>query len=277
MSGLLQLARPINAAMAFVGVVAAGFVAVGFPAFMAVLVPLVVAGFAAVAFTAGGNALNDIYDRTTDVINHPERPIPSGRVTVQRAGVFAASAFGVAFVLGALLNIWCFLIVASNALLMYAYESDLKARGFSGNVAISYLVASLFLFGGFAVAPNIPVALERVAVLAALAFFATLGREITKDIEDIAGDVDRRTLPQRIGVRSAGLVAGAALFTGVALSVVPWYLRLLSIGYVVIVVLADGMFIYAALQCAAHPGRSQRITKYAMVVALVAFLAGGFP
>jgi hypothetical protein len=35
------------------------------------------------------------------------------------------------------------------------------------------------------------------------------------------------------------------------------------------------MFIYAALHSAANPTQSQRVTKYAMVVALVAFLAGG--
>ena len=112
--------------------------------------------------------------------------------------------------------------------------------------------------------------------MAALAFFTTIGREITKDIEDIRGDVDRRTLPRRIGSRRAGLVAAISLFVGVALSLVPFALGVLSLGYAILVVPADGMFIYAALHSAANPARSQRVAKYGMIVALAAFLAGAF-
>jgi len=88
--------------------------------------------------------------------------------------------------------------------------------------------------------------------------------------------VDRRTLPRRIGIRSAGIVAAVALLAGVALSVVPLWFRILSLGYAILVLPADGMFIYAALHSAANPSRAQRVTKYGMIVALAAFLTGAF-
>jgi 4-hydroxybenzoate polyprenyltransferase len=62
----------------------------------------------------------------------------------------------------------------------------------------------------------------------------------------------------------------------VVLSLVPLVLGVLSVWYAILVIPADGMFIYAALHSAANPSRSQRVTKYAMIVALVAFLAGAF-
>ena len=91
----------------------------------------------------------------------------------------------------------------------------------------------------------------------------------------MAGDVDRRTLPQQIGARRAGLVATSAFTAAVVLSVVPWSLQILGFPYAALVVPADGMFIYAALYSAARPTASQRVAKYGMIVALVAFLAGG--
>jgi len=94
-----------------------------------------------------------------------------------------------------------------NIVLMVSYEAALKARGAPGNLVIAYLVGSLFLFAGVSVFRSSIDPLVRTGILAALAFFTTLGREITKDIEDMRGDVDRRTLPHRIGPRRAGVSA----------------------------------------------------------------------
>lgn len=281
MPGLVRLARPLNSIMSAAGVGIGGVVAVGGGAWSEFAVPLALAAIAAASFTAGGNALNDIYDRGTDAVNHPERPLPSGQVTLARAKVFAGVAFSIAVVLAAFVNLWALAIVVINAGLMLSYESSLKAQGAPGNVVIALLVGSLFLFGGAALYRDSLSPLIRTGFLASLASLATLGREITKDIEDMRGDVDRRTLPQRIGARSAAGVAAGALLFGVGWSLVPLFERILYVGngglaYAVLVIPADGMFIYAAIHSAANPGRSQRVTKYGMIVALAAFLAGAF-
>ncbi len=260
--------------MSAVGVAVGGLVAVGSGAWGTYAVPLLFAAAAAALSTAGGNALNDLFDQETDKVNHPDRPLIRGTVTVPEARNFALSAFVVAAVCGGLASPPCFAMVVVNASLMYAYEARLKKQGASGNLVIAYLVGSLFLFAGFAVFRADPAPLVSTGVLALLAFLSTVGREITKDIEDMAGDVDRHTLPQRIGAVPAGRVAAGALGAGVVLSAVPWYAGILHWTYGPVVLLADGMFIYAALYSAAKPTRSQRVTKYAMVVALLAFLAG---
>ena len=276
MAGILRLARPLNCLMSAVGVGIGGIVGVGSAAWAAFAAPLVLAAAAAAAFTAGGNALNDIFDRETDRVNHPDRPLASGRLTLSAARIFAVSAFALAALLALFINRPALAIVAVNVMLMVSYEAWLKARGAVGNLVIAYLVGSLFLFAGVSVFGSAIDPLIRTGILATLAFLATLGREITKDIEDMHGDVDRHTLPQEIGAKRAGTVVGFVLVLCVALSVLPLYLRVLGIGYAILVVPADGMFIYAALHSAANPARSQRVTKYAMIVALAAFLAGAF-
>ncbi len=275
-AGLLRLARPVNCVMSAVGVAIGGVVGVGSRAWGDLAQPLVLAAAAAAAFTAGGNALNDIFDRETDRINHPDRPLASGHLTLGTARAFAGSAFAIAALLAVFINGLALAIVGVNVLLMVSYEAWLKARGAAGNVVIAYLVGSLFLFAGVSVFQSALGPLIRTGILAALAFLATLGREITKDIEDMQGDVDRRTLSQRVGANRAGAVAAFALALCVALSFLPLYYGVLGVGYLVLVLPADGMFIYAALHSAANPARSQRVTKYAMIVALAAFLAGAF-
>jgi geranylgeranylglycerol-phosphate geranylgeranyltransferase len=276
MAGLVRLARPLNAGMSAIGVAVGGVVAVGREAWGVAAVPLALAATAAAAFTAGGNALNDLYDRETDGVNHPDRPLASGQMTVRTAWAFVGASFGVAAILAAFVNVFALGLVALNAALMFSYEAGLKARGAPGNLVIAYLVGSLFLFAGVAVFRETSEPLIRTGVLAALASVATLGREITKDIEDLRGDVDRRTLPRRIGVRAAGLLAAIALLAGAALSSLPLLFQVLGWGFAILVLPADGMFIYAAFHSAANPSRSQRVTKYAMIVALAAFLAGAF-
>ncbi len=276
MRGLLALSRPVNCLMAAAGVLIGTVAAGGVAAWSSATLSIGLAALAAALFTAGGNAMNDLFDVETDRINHPERPLASGTVSRRTAKtftvlVFAGSAVAAAFVSAANLG-----IVLLNAGVMYGYERRWKSQGLSGNFAVSYLVGSLFLFAAVAVYSGAVAPLIRGTILAALASFATAGREITKDIEDMAGDVDRRTLPQRVGAANAGFAATGFLVIAVGLSLFPSYFGVLGLGYLIVVLVADGMFIYAALHSAANPSRSQRVTKYAMIVALAAFLAGAF-
>jgi len=262
----------MSAAGVLIGTVAVG----GLSSWSARPVSIGLAALAAALFTAGGNAMNDLFDVETDRVNHPDRPLPSKTVSLEAAKVFTMAVFAGAAIAAVFVSFANLAIVFVNAGVMYAYERRWKSQGIPGNLAISYLVGSLFLFTAVAVYSGPIEPLIRGTILAALASFATLGREITKDIEDMRGDADRRTLPQRIGGANAGRVAAGFLLIAVGLSLFPAYLRVLGWGYLAIVFLADGMFIYAALHSAANPSRSQRVTKYGMIVALGAFLAGAF-
>ncbi len=222
-------------------------------------------------FTAAGNTLNDYYDRDVDKVAHPARPIPSGLVSPRAARTMSATLFAVALGASVFVNIWAVSIVVTSAAVMVGYEVFLKAEGLAGNLAIGWLTGALFLFGGAAVE-----SLELAWILAALAFLATLGREIVKDVQDIAGDKGvRRTLPLRVGSRRAGAAASVAFVAAVALSPAPYLLDLLSAWYLPVVLAADAIFIYCALIHFRSPEQGQKAAKLAMLVALVAFLVGG--
>ncbi|MEZ4901296.1 MAG: UbiA-like protein EboC [Spirosomataceae bacterium] len=95
----LQLARPANIVTAIADIMAgmaiAQFTFEVSPAYW--LIP------ATIGLYGGGVVLNDVFDAQLDAIERPERPIPSGKVTVKSAtiwgifllclGVFSASVF----------------------------------------------------------------------------------------------------------------------------------------------------------------------------------------
>jgi geranylgeranylglycerol-phosphate geranylgeranyltransferase len=228
-------------------------------------------------FTGGGNALNDFFDRDIDRKNHPERPIPSGEIAPRAAFDFALILFVAAIVASVFINLAALGVVLVSLFLMIAYEVRFKSSGWSGNLLIGWLVGSLFLFAGLCVSEGEVRPLQVAASLAVLAGLSTVGREIVKDVEDVAGDVGRATLPKTRGVPFAIHVAQSFLVVAVVLSLVPAALGVLSFWYVPVVALADAIFIGAALYSATSPGRAERLMKVAMVVALVAFLAGGLP
>jgi geranylgeranylglycerol-phosphate geranylgeranyltransferase len=224
-----------------------------------------------IAFTAAGNSLNDYFDREVDKVAHPERPIQTGSVTTSGALIAAALLFAIALALSFMINLWSIAMVITSIVVMIGYEKFLKAEGIAGNLAISWLTGALFLFGGAAVE-----SLELAWILAALASLATLGREIVKDIQDIEGDKGSRlTLPMRIGIRRAGILASLGFLAAVALSPAPLLLDLLSFWYVPVVAAADAIFIYCALIHFRDPKMGQKVAKLAMLVALLAFLVGG--
>ncbi len=269
--GVLGLFRLGNCAMAALGALLAAIVCVGVDGLEGYSTEVVLSMAVVVLFTAAGNSLNDYFDRETDKLAHPRRPIPSGSVRPSQALGLSVALFTGAQALSFLVNAWAVAIVAASILVMAGYEKFLKAEGFAGNLAISWLTGALFLFGGTAVDR-----LDLAWILATLAFLATLGREIVKDIQDIEGDKGaRHTLPMRIGTKRAGVLASASFGFAVGLSPAPYVLGLLSWPYVPVVAVADGIFIYCALIHFRNPEKGQKVAKLAMLVALLAFLFGG--
>ncbi len=282
LSHYITLLRPLNAVMAGVGVFVGGIVAVGTDiAGNEILFRVVLAYFAAFFATGAGNALNDVVDAETDQINHPERPIPSGKLSRSQVMRVVVIGYGLTFLLAAFINYLNFIIAFFNISMMVGYELKLKKLGFVGNLSISYLTGSVFLFGGAATLEN-GALIDMITssefgvtvILAFLAFLASVGREIIKDIQDIEGDTDRQTLPMRIGKQRAGMLAGIMILSAVGLSWLPYYYEILGNVYLGIVAIADVLFVYTVVNAVGNPALSQKMAKFAMLIALIAFLAG---
>jgi geranylgeranylglycerol-phosphate geranylgeranyltransferase len=266
MVAAIRLMRPFNCVMSAVAVWL-GALAVSTET---TLVKLVCALACGALITAGGNTINDCFDVEGDRINHPERPIPSGRISKTKAWYLAALELLIGLALGLSVNLTCGVIAALAVALLLAYEAaGLKNSGLPGNITISLLTALLFVTGGAAagdVRPPLSMAL--------LAFLASVGREIIKDIEDIEGDTTRRTWPMRVGIPRARQGATAFLVAAMLLSPLPWVLDTLGIGYLVAVLIADLMFVRTIIILFKQNKGAASAAKQGMFAVLVAFLIG---
>lgn len=278
---ILELIRPLNCLLAGVAVLIGAMVALGrwdVPGRVALL------AFAVAAFgAAGGNAVNDYFDREIDRINRPQRPIPSGRISPSEALMIAQAMFVLGVVLSLFLNVYCVLLVVLNSFVLAFYSWRLKRQGLAGNFAIGYLVGSTFLFGGFAAyipqgGPLIP---NELLILVFMAALSTVGRELIKGIEDMRGDrkLGFKTFPLSHGAGKAAALAIGFIGTAIAISPLPYVLEIFGWAYLALVVPSIVAFIAAAAIIARSrkpeaAGRASLACKIAMGLGLLAFLAG---
>jgi geranylgeranylglycerol-phosphate geranylgeranyltransferase len=277
----LRLVRAANVLVSFVGTVVGGLAALALGLGLGRLpwLLLLLAACSTALVTAGGNVLNDLGDLEGDRLNHPERPLVTGAIGVRSARRLTAGLFvaGVAVAVPvAIVQPWVGVILAVAVAGLLAYELRWKARGLVGNVTVGGLTAMVFLYGGAAVGRPL-----LVLPFAAMAFLATLSRELIKDMEDVAGDTGRTTVPKVRGMRSAAVLARGAVVAAIVLSAVPflWYLSprtAAGIAYAAIVAAADLAFVVSVLWLPRRLRLEQTVSKGAMAIALGAFLAVAF-
>ncbi|WP_406655492.1 geranylgeranylglycerol-phosphate geranylgeranyltransferase [Methanolobus sp. ZRKC2] len=282
MNAYLKLIRSGNCTMAAIAATIGVFIAynilvsnisetIPIPLYESILVFLTV-----FMVTGAGNAINDYFDVEIDRVNKPDRPIPSGKISLPTALYFSLALFMLGTLFALLINPVCGIIAFVNSLLLIYYAKTLKRTAFLGNLAVGYLTGSTFLFGGAVFYDK--GGLESVFVLFLLATLATVAREIVKDIEDIEGDTKdgARTLPIVIGPKKAAYLASAIGLIAVLASPLPYLQSLMSIRYLFLVAIADILFAVAVYEILAkdNPKGSSKMFKLAMAFALLSFIAG---
>jgi geranylgeranylglycerol-phosphate geranylgeranyltransferase len=226
--------------------------------------------------TGAGNAINDYFDANIDAINRPDRPIPSGRISKESAYNLSISMFFLGWIISFFIgsNGIPQLIAIFNSILLMLYAKTLKRKVLVGNLSVSYLTGSTFLFGGAAYGGK---GIQVILILFFLSMLATFAREIVKTIEDIEGDKldGASTLPIKIGETKASYVACAFGLLAVFLSPLPYFMGLFNEYYLVVVGIADIVFIYAMVQILRkNPTGSSKYFKVGMFLAMLAFIAG---
>ncbi|TYL35907.1 geranylgeranylglycerol-phosphate geranylgeranyltransferase [Natronococcus pandeyae] len=266
--GLLELTRPVNVIAASVLTFIGAFVAGGVTTHSLEVATAVAATGLAVG---AGNAINDYFDREIDRINQPDRAIPRGAVSPRGALVFSIVLFLGSVGLALTLPLLAIVLAGVNLVALVAYTEVFKGLPGLGNALVAYLVGSTFLFGAAAVGEIGP-----AAVLFLLAAVATLTREIVKDVEDLEGDREEglNTLPIAIGERRALLVATVLLVVAVLASPLPYLLEYFGTAYLLLVLPANAIMLYAAYESFEDPTAGQSHLKYGMFLAAVAFIAG---
>ncbi len=272
----MSIIRVRNCLMTFIGVIV-GASFIGYQDFLSLKVML--AAIAAFILTGAGNVINDYYDYEIDKINRPDRALPSKRITKSDAWMLALTMFAIGLGLSKYVNDYCLWIAILNTAVLVAYGKYSKKMFLLSNLIVSYLVGSIFVYGAFSNTGNVPLDMDKfllIAVISICAFFATLAREIVKDIEDMEGDRKKAStsLPIRLGEGRAHDIASTMLTIAVLASLTPFLLQPKNFNmllYGVPVIIADGTFLTSLSK---HPRQAQKMMITGMALAIIAFFAG---
>ncbi len=285
------LARGVNVVMGIV-TVPVGALIVGGIAESDVGIPIALHTASVASFMCGWNALNDILDSEGDRINHPNRPLASGAISILAAKRFSMATFAISALtlIGIIIHAEMYIgryewldsvaIWFTALFLMTSYEFDgipfspsLKKRGLLGNLSVSGLIAVVIVFGAASVGQGTDPLPWLVAVCTMMIGTA---REIIKDVEDMDGDSSRETLPMKIGPEKARAIAWLCALLGFISMGLPFALDLFSktlIGF-----LGPAMFYLLMVKAPIAKGedtKASRMLKRSLLFGLFGFTACG--
>jgi 4-hydroxybenzoate polyprenyltransferase len=201
---VLRFARPATLAAPAAGVAGGAVAATG--GWPADPFPLVLAVTSALLLTGASNGLNQIADVETDRINRPERPLPSGRMSLREAfwltGALLAGAFLTAAA-GGVAYLACVVITVPVTAAYSFPPLRTKRIPFLANATIATPRGLLLVLAGWAVGGGI--ARQEAWILGGLMWLYVFGVSTTKDFADAEGDraTGCVTLPILYGPRRA--------------------------------------------------------------------------
>ena len=260
---LLEITRPQNCLITFLSVVLGGWLGAhaltGF---------LLAAAISASLLMAGANALNDLWGVSSDRINHPGRPLPSNRLSTRAVRLEAVT----------LLVLGCLTALPLACAILVLYNGILKNVPLAGNLMISLLCGTAFLFGGYAVGQPGPALIP--AIFAALFHF---GREILKDLQDLQGDrhEEGSTLPIWAGERAAEAAVSATFLVLIAVTLYPFVSGIYGSIYLFLVFCLDFLLLYVVFEVwrshsADHLRRLSHLLKAGMILGLLSIFLDDF-
>lgn len=238
-------------------------------------------------FMASWNALNDIFDLDIDRVNRPDRPLPSGAISLRNAKIATSMMMltsSVCMFLAWLtvhsmgnefgewlpsLLIW---LVALFLLANYEFPNSLrlKDRGLPGNIAISVSVGLVVVFGAAGVLQPYN---QRAWALFLVGVFYNTSREVVKDIEDMDGDEGRNTLAMRLGADSARTASWVLSLAALAAVIMPFALEVFTPLHVVFTIPAViSLMMVKSKLLMGEDNAASSLLKRSMMLCLAAFL-----
>jgi len=201
------------------------------------------------AFGCSGSALvvNDYFDYEVDLVNAPERPLPSGAVTRKEAvwlGILSSLiGLGSAVFLGldSLIFATIFWIIG------FLYNWKFKQTGLPGNLMVCASVAFTFILGAMTVHQPWN---GLVWIFAMMAFFIDLGEEITGDALDLVGDEKRgsRSIAKFKGKKFALNLAVGLWGLVILLGWIPVVFGMMGIGYLLTIIAVDILIVFFSIR-----------------------------
>ena len=273
----LQLIRPELPISAGVCVLVGQVIALGqLPPILTAILGFVLGFF----LSSSAMVFNDIFDVEVDRINTPEKPIPSGRISIQEAKGLGIITAIIAWVIALIMD--PFILFLSLVLwgLGFLYNWKLKSLGLAGNLIVRLNVGMTIIIGAISVGK---ISSPMVWIFAGIAFFFDLAEEIAGDAMDMEGDKQRdsRSLAILYRRKTALTVSGVLFVLVLVLSWVPVLLGERNLAYILPIGVMDILIIYFSTRLMRsndhHEGhRAMRGLYLTAVLGLVAFILSRF-
>ena len=238
-----------------------------------------------------GNIINDVFDHEIDAVNKPDRPIPSGKISLKNARIYAAILDSIAILLGVIIsclihNFVFLAIIIASAVIIYMYSRYFKAMPLIGNIVVGVMIGLCFVVGGLILLCETEdwTILKISVYIGLLAAVANVARELVKDMEDVHGDElgGARTFPVLYGKKVSSVIVMILLAVAVTVCILLYASGLFNIAYLVIIIIPVVLCLYSAASLVASKFEPDEATcakealflKIAMAVSLLAIIIG---
>jgi len=227
-----------------------------------------------------GQWANDMIDVEIDRVNNPQRPLPSGALSLREVGWAYVIANAFAVTIAWLMSPWAGLLALLSLPFPILY-TKLKRQGILGTLTMGACCAAALGFGSLLVAGSIPEVVWWVMV--GIVLF-DINLNTMAACGDIEGDSRQgvRTLPVRIGARPALIVAILGQIASLVAAFGPYWRGLLGWQYLPLAVLVEVVALVAVIWLYQQPSDARvmiagRWIKAAFLSHCLVFAAGYLP
>ena len=223
--------------------------------------------FSMACITSAGFAINDYFDKESDAIIKPKRPIPSGSLSLRQVIAVSTFLFALGLVLALLINWLSFGILLVDSVLLLIYSALVKKKsGFVANTLVGILTGTAFLYGEATVANTITLISLSLYPIA----FGTIGGNVLRDILSLEGDskVGYPTLPQKIGNPGAAKVAAVFFVVCGVLAPLPFLIGEFTAFYLPLILLWSALLIYSSVRLVIADATVANVRKYERLITM---------
>jgi len=224
--------------------------------------------FFSMAFiTSAGFAINDYFDRESDAVIKPKRPIPSGALTLKQVVAISGLLFALGLIMAFFINWLSFIIIAADSLLLLIYSTLVKRKsGFVANVLVGILTGTAFMYGEATISGTVSLISLSLYPIA----FGTIGGNVLRDILSLDGDakIGYPTLPQKIGITGSAKTAAVFFTLTGLLAPLPYFLGNFGVYYLPLILLWSVLLIYSSIRLVTSASSVSNVRKYEWIVTM---------
>ena len=181
---------------------------------------------------------NDITDVDIDIIAHPDRPIPSGRISLKKFFAIALFFSATTFIFSYLVNFWCLILVCLSAMFVTFHNRYLKKivkiPAYS-EIFTPFQWVIVAIFGYIAIWTTIPQStsmyeFQNMIILVIFIYFTVNAHDLAEGICDVKGDLKSgvRTYATSFGERFATIISFVMFFLSGLLGIIIYFRTFLS-------------------------------------------------